>query len=418
MFHKSFQQETCNRRDFISAASILVVGGMISCNHSGGDAASEEKKQSNNIFPVPTTQITMRVRVGRARSKSGFVIDGDQIYISQKEWNTPRTSKLSPDINSKHELWIHKGGSHKISVLEKTKSFTGKVSLHKRPDVSNYAFDIVAHIPMETYLPGVVAGELFSHWHPNTFAAQVVAARSYATTQHLQRKLTSHFDVSDGPSSQVFLGDVTLEVAHRSVKDTEDIVLTWNNSVVPAYYSACCGGLAATANDAIGPSPLHNIRPLQGRDGSDVCTTLDIHKWQTERSHRNFKNRLVTWASSSTTRVIRELQSIKTIMPTQTNKHGRPTKLEIVDRKGATFPIDAKNIVRAANALYPSIPDPTTRVWSSYLTASGVGKNIEISGFGMGHGVGLCQYGSQVLAGRGASWEHIVEQYYPGSKLL
>ena len=42
---------------------------------------------------------------------------------------------------------------------------------------------------------------------------------------------------------------------------------------------------------------------------------------------------------------------------------------------------------------------------------------IQIDGSGFGHGVGLCQYGSEFMARSGASSEAILRRYYPGSEL-
>ena len=52
-------------------------------------------------------------------------------------------------------------------------------------------------------------------------------------------------------------------------------------------------------------------------------------------------------------------------------------------------------------------------MWSSILNGEKNGADLSITGFGMGHGVGLCQYGAQELAGRGESWEDILSWYYP-----
>ena len=39
---------------------------------------------------------------------------------------------------------------------------------------------------------------------------------------------------------------------------------------------------------------------------------------------------------------------------------------------------------------------------------------IQVDGSGFGHGVGLCQYGTEALARAGASPHEILARYYPG----
>jgi SpoIID/LytB domain protein len=410
MFFNCFQKETCNRRDFMAATGVIVAGGILSCSRD--EQRVERKSRKKHILRLPADPIIVRVRIGKVRDTHGCAVDGEVIFRNETQWEPTRFSGEPANNNEAQVVWI-KRGLHTVVVSKKTKVFTGTISLHPRKDISKHALDIVAHIPMESYLPGVIAGELFSHWHPTTFAAQAVAARSYATAQHLLRKTTSHFDLSDGPSSQVFLGDVTLDVAHRAVSQTKGLVMTWDGTVVPSYYSACCGGLAATANDAIGKDAIHDISPLQGGVGEDVCTTLDVHRWKIERSHRNLCRRLAIWTTATTHNKLDGLRSIRSIRPRQTNHHGRPTTLEIMDRHNKSFSIEAKHFVRAANASVPSLPSPTPRLWSSNFSAIKEGSKIEISGVGLGHGVGMCQYGAQILAGRGKSWESILSRYYP-----
>ena len=402
----------------MTAAGVLVAGGLMSC--SDGDVDSNTKNQylGGELPYHPSETITVRVRVGKSRDRSGIVINDQRVERTTRGWVVSGdANRFTIEENGISIFSVHRD-THTLAVAGNPKQFTGQVSMHAREDVSEHAFDVVAHVPMEMYLPGVVAGELFSHWHLATFAAQAVAARSYATSQHLLRKTTSHFDVTDGPSSQVFLGDVTLDVAHRAVQETEGVVLTWKDKVVPSYYSACCGGLPAKASDAIGPSKMHGIPPLQGHDGEDACTELAVHKWVVERPHRYFYKRITQWAGTANINSLKGLRSIRSIVPVQANQHGRPVELEILDRRRKSFAIKARHFVRAANFDISSLPAPMPRVWSSNLVASKEGTKVELSGVGMGHGVGMCQYGAQVLAGQGETWEKILSWYYPHAKLV
>ena len=53
----------------------------------------------------------------------------------------------------------------------------------------------------------------------------------------------------------------------------------------------------------------------------------------------------------------------------------------------------------------------------SFLTGMKKGTELQFRGYGMGHGVGLCQYGAQEMAGRGNSFEEILSWYYPNAEL-
>ncbi len=389
---KFFQSKDCNRRDFLLASGIVVVGGLVSCEQTGGSPKQQAPKKPKALQVKNTT---IRVRIGKNIRRA---------TIGGKELTTKNINGGSKTIEVSSPSEIETGHT--------TKKIVGSVVLHKRKDQTN-TFDLIAHVPVEQYLPGVLAGELFAHWHPTTFIAQAVAARSYAIAQHLSRKDTSHFDVEDGPSSQMFLGEVSLDVAHRAVKDSRGIVLAWNGEVIPAYYCACCGGVAATATDAISGAAIHNIPPLQGQSEVDVCTKLDIHRWSVLRSSRAVRKRLNACASKMSVPEFSGVRTIRSVKPSSINEHGRPTSLAIYDRTNNPTEVRARDFIRAVNANIPTLPKPTPTIWSSNLVANKQGANIQFEGTGMGHGVGLCQYGAQERAGRGESWEEILAWYYP-----
>lgn len=414
--HKT-QLESFSRREFVVVAGLFFAGTLVSC--SGDDEKQPEGIDSNpiekNILALPNSPPVIRVRVGKIRGRNTTKIGDTEVSRSSSKWYT---SGYSP-AHKNNGTTITFDSLEKCNVFGggRTKAITGKIDLIAREDLSSDAFDVVATVPIEQYLPGVLAGELYAHWHPATFAAQAIAARSYAVAHHLQRIRVSHFDVSDDTSSQVFLGDVTLDVAHRAVKETSGMVLSWKGTVVPAYYSACCGGLAATAIDAISNSTLHNISPLVGHDGNDVCTSVDIHKWAAQRDSRVLRKRLNACSESMQLPELATIHSIRSIEPSMTNKHGRPNRLAIIDRRRNLVEMRARDFVRAANTNVAPLPKPTPTIWSSFLVGKKMGAQIQFDGFGLGHGVGLCQYGAQELAGRGRTFEEILAWYYPNAEL-
>jgi stage II sporulation protein D len=45
------------------------------------------------------------------------------------------------------------------------------------------------------------------------------------------------------------------------------------------------------------------------------------------------------------------------------------------------------------------------------------GKRVVFHGRGLGHGVGMCQYGALGMAKAGKDYRVILEHYYPGTEL-
>ena len=54
---------------------------------------------------------------------------------------------------------------------------------------------------------------------------------------------------------------------------------------------------------------------------------------------------------------------------------------------------------------------------SACFTLEWTGEQFVFTVEGSGHGVGMSQYGAQVLALQGADWREILAHYYPGAEL-
>ena len=57
------------------------------------------------------------------------------------------------------------------------------------------------------------------------------------------------------------------------------------------------------------------------------------------------------------------------------------------------------------------------RVKSAFIEPLLVGREIVVTGRGHGHGVGLCQYGAEAMAKKGAASGSILARYYPGASV-
>jgi len=84
-----------------------------------------------------------------------------------------------------------------------------RLILVPRPDLPPFdktrdRFDVVNHVHLEAYLPGVLDKELYPGWRPTTFYAQAIAARSYAIHHMLHAAADRHYDVESTQASQVY----------------------------------------------------------------------------------------------------------------------------------------------------------------------------------------------------------------------
>jgi stage II sporulation protein D len=309
-----------------------------------------------------------------------------------------------------------------------------EVDTNSRRTTPSRAFDLINDVPIESYLPGVLAGELYPQWHPETFAAQAIAARSFACNEAAVFAGRRHYDVGNTANSQMYLGVVGQDRDHQAVAATRGKLLAYENLLVSGYYSSCCGGLAASATDAIGSNPVNDVAPLRGRPGSDVCTEAPVYQWRIEQPLDQLQRRLAGFARERSLKTLEALQRLASIDISATNANGRPTRMLLTDDRQQTAELSAEDFRRAAN--YASddaagargvrgargsagvIMPPEKELRSSNLRASITGSTVIFDGNGFGHGVGLCQHGAETLARSGTAHEDIVRWYYPGVEIV
>lgn len=111
---------------------------------------------------------------------------------------------------------------------------------------------LVNIVPLESYIAGVLPYEISSSWPVETQKAFAVTVRSYTLT-HLNRHGDYHFDICNNTHCQTYkgAGDINKRVMD-AVLDTEGMVLTYDDSIVNAYYASSMGGVTVSAKDAWG----------------------------------------------------------------------------------------------------------------------------------------------------------------------
>jgi stage II sporulation protein D len=109
---------------------------------------------------------------------------------------------------------------------------------------------VVNLLPLESYVQGVVAGEVPYSWPAEALKAQAVAARSYALASVLKGK---PYDLYSDVRSQVYLGVAGEKPSTtKAVADTAGQVVLYGGKVATTYYYSSSGGKTASAADVFG----------------------------------------------------------------------------------------------------------------------------------------------------------------------
>jgi len=130
-------------------------------------------------------------------------------------------------------------------------------------------------LPIDTYLQGVVPGEMPSTWDYDALRAQSVAARTYALATRQRGQV---FDLYPDTRSQVYAG-VSAETSrtNKAVADTARQVLTYNGEPIVTYYFSTSGGRTENVElSFLGADPQPSLESV--RDPFDDISPR--HRWQ------------------------------------------------------------------------------------------------------------------------------------------
>lgn len=297
----------------------------------------------------------------------------------------------------------------------------GELRLHAGGDgPGGGTFDVVERVPIDQYLPGVVAKELPAGWEMAAYEAQAVAARSYALHERRRRiAMGDDFDVESTTQDQAYGGATANERAHKAVRETRGLVLTWHGSLLRAYYSSTTGGRAASARDTwpTGPGYEFNLAaPIQASARDDADKASPLYRWTVERKTDDLVRRLRAYGREHGSG-LKGIGSLSAIRVSARNSFGRPQKYRIVDSGGTSWTLSAESVRLACNQEVAGMTPITRskRINSGDFEARVEGDVVVFHGRGFGHGVGMSQYGAEGMARKGKTYEQILRYYYPGA---
>jgi SpoIID/LytB domain protein len=267
-------------------------------------------------------------------------------------------------------------------------------------------FAVVNVVDIEQYLAGVVGAEMPSWWYKAALRAQCVASRTYALYQLHLRGNSGRWDLADDQSSQVY-GGVIRESrrVNEAVNETHGVVLVSNwkgkEKIFPTYYSSTCGGHTQDAAAVFG----ENLPPLKGT-ACPYCGKVarrEKYRWSgLTIAKEDISKRLIKRYSS-----LADLDRIVDVKVVARSEYGRVEKLELIGKNGHSRNIGAEDFRLAVSTR----EKPLLSSWYKLIDA---GKEWRFDdGHGWGHGVGMCQCGSQQMALLGNDSIAILKHYYP-----
>ncbi|MFI4859823.1 MAG: SpoIID/LytB domain-containing protein [Phycisphaerales bacterium JB063] len=277
--------------------------------------------------------------------------------------------------------------------------------------------DVVNHVGMERYLPGVLSRELYASWDEKAYRAQAIAARSYAIWEmNLPHRRASHYDLEAGQASQAYLGLDASDKARSAVQATRGLVLVFDNRVLPAFYSSCSGGTGQDAA-AVFPEKVDDLAPLRGREHGGWAQQSEKFRWgPVTYPNARLMAAMVRWGSANEHPIRGMTGGVRDIQTIAHNRVGRPARFAVTDGHNRRYELHAEQLRQAANFAVPGDPEGAQyTLFSSHVEVHVTPQSVTFTGRGYGHGVGMCQWGAQGMAQHGYDPIAILNFYYPGA---
>ena len=274
--------------------------------------------------------------------------------------------------------------------------------------------EAVNHVPLESYLFGVVGAEMQSYWEPQALKAQAVASRTYCLFIKDRFGKNRTWDMTQSESSQVYRGlDAETPTVRAAVSETAGEILVTpstddgREAIIGAYYSSSCGGHTEAAENVFGGETTPSLRGVRCRHCAGVARRSNYYWKPVTMTMQQISEKLMQRYSS-----LENLEAISDFKVSKLGYKGRAVRVKLIGKNEETDTLRGED--------FRLCLDPTGRkIKSAIFTVEKKGNKISFqNGLGFGHGVGLCQCGAQGMARKGKTYKHILSYYFPESKLV
>jgi stage II sporulation protein D len=261
---------------------------------------------------------------------------------------------------------------------------------------------LVNRVDMESYVASVLSAEVSPGWPYQSLRAQAIATRTFAARAVMSAR-TDDYDLTDDTSSQVYPGSESIaDPFTASARDTAGKVLTFAGVPASVFYSSSCGGHTASSEEltgAIAPVYLNGVSD-NDRGGRAYCSISPYFRWTNSVTNEAVA-RVVAVAPDD----------LRSVSVTERWPDGRVKTLE-VSGAAASLTLSGRDFYKRALGVlgYKVVP-------STLFDINRQGANFVLIGHGVGHGVGMCQWGARGRAQAGMSGEQILQAYFPGTTI-
>ncbi len=276
-------------------------------------------------------------------------------------------------VNSAKKTMFFSMNETTIAIKDKIKrTYRGTIKIY--PLITELI--IINRVSIEHYCASVVGAEI------GTVSFEAQKAQAIVSRTYLFGNLKRHnqYDFCDLTHCQVYKGQESeTDMAKNAVEETEGMFIWDGNTLAEVYYHSTCGG--KTAN----PSSIFKEanESLISVSDSNYCEDSPHYRWE--------------WNFSYEDAPFKELLVLKRALD------GRVTEIKVngVRENGWKFRM------RIGHQF------GWNKLRSSWFFVEKKDTCFLFKGKGLGHGLGMCQWGAKTMAAQGKTCEEILKHYFP-----
>ncbi|MBI2264142.1 MAG: SpoIID/LytB domain-containing protein [Armatimonadetes bacterium] len=259
---------------------------------------------------------------------------------------------------------------------------------------------LMDEIGLEAYLSGVLPEEISARFPEEALRVQCIVSRTFALSER-GRHGKEGADFCDNSHCQVYGAGDRYPSLDGALQATRGQVLTYKGALARVFYHSSCGGHTLSAG-ALWRTDL-DLPYLKGvsdqERGKPFCREASNSRWTRVISSDELSS-LMGWNE--------EIQDIQVV---KGDRRDRRSVVVLAGNRGSRRIPLYEFWTRIVDALgWGSLGSPWFQVTRQ-------GRRFCFSGRGLGHGVGLCQWGARGMAKAGYGAEKILEHYFPETRV-
>lgn len=346
-------------------------------------------------------EVTISARFGALNlildSQKTIPISKDEVFKIKKSSSVFKIQKGDNTFLAK-EILVQSNSNTLINVITREsgyKYFFGTLLFNQKTGLKP-----VNRVSLEDYVSSVVGSEM-NFIHPEALKVQAVISRTYALW-NLGNTKKSWYHVTDHTMTQVYNGEAIEKPWFREAAfATKGEVALYGDKLILAVFSSTCGGFTSNNESTWSGKALPYLR---GHSDHDACKDSPHFFWKFGLSTKEWKH----WISTQTSSKNYHLKA------TEINPDGRLNRISLVqsNQKTADYSWKANDFrLRMIRSFGPK------SIKSTFFTIEQTADSILFTGKGMGHGIGVCQWGALGLSESGWNYQDILRFYYGGIEI-